>query len=73
MLLPNFLIYQNKLPQHLSNWILLAQYLNNALDDDVLYAKAHIYVKMKNMTRLLLLWKIYTDYKEEIRADNAMY
>ena len=69
------LIYQNKLPQALVQLdSLLAQYPNNALDDDVLYAKAHIYVKMKEYDKAIACYeKIYTDYKEEIRADNAMY
>ena len=43
-------------------------------DDDVLYAKAHIYVKMKEYDKAITCYeKIFTDYKEEIRADNAMY
>ena len=69
------LIYQNKLPQALVQLdSLLAQYPNNALDDDVLYAKAHIYVKMKEYDKAITCYeKIFTDYKEEIRADNAMY
>ncbi len=69
------LIYQNKLPQALVQLdSLLTQYPNNALDDDVLYAKAHIYVKMKEYDKAIACYeKIFTDYKEEIRADNAMY
>lgn len=69
------LIYQNKLPEALSRLdSLLKMYPNDALDDDVLYAKAHIFVKLKQYDQAATCYeKIFTDYKEEIRADNAMY
>ena len=44
------------------------------LDDDVLYLKAQIYKKQRNYLKAITAFeKILADYKEEIRADNALF
>jgi len=69
------LIYRNLLDEALVKLdTLLKTYPNHSLDDDVLYAQAHIFVKQKNYPKAIACYeKVFTDYKDEIRADNAMY
>lgn len=47
---------------------------SHSLDDDVLWAKSQIYIKKRDWTKAqTTLQKIIDDYKEEIRADNALF
>jgi len=44
------------------------------LEDDILYQKALLYTKLKDYGKAEELYtKVYTDFAEEIRADNALY
>lgn len=69
------LIYQNKLSEALIKLdSILVEFPDHALDDDVLYAKAHIYLKMKDYPKAIACYeKVFTKYKDEIRADNSLY
>ena len=47
---------------------------DHALTDDILYQKANLHMMLKDYTTAeTLLKRVYTEYPEEIRADNAMY
>ncbi len=53
---------------------ILTLYPGNSLDDDVLYARAHIYVKQKQWDKAIAAYtKVINDYKDQIRADNSLY
>ncbi len=69
------LIYQNKLSEALVKLdSILIDFPGHALDDDVLYAKAHIFLKMKDYNKAIDCYeKVFTKYKDEIRADNSIY
>lgn len=69
------LIYRNLLTEATEKLdSLLKKFPGHALDDDILYAQAHIFEKQKNYPKAVSTYeKIIADYKEEIRADNALY
>ena len=69
------LIYRNLLTEATVKLdSLLKKFPGHALDDDILYAQAHIFEKQKNYPKAVSTYeKIIADYKEEIRADNALY
>jgi len=47
---------------------------DHSLFDDILYQKANLYVGLKEFEKAKVLYtKVYTDFPEEIRADNALY
>lgn len=53
---------------------LLLRFPNHKLDDDVLYAKAKIYSKLRQYDKAIELYeKIVEQYHDEIRADNALF
>jgi len=46
----------------------------HALEDDILYQKAELYSKLRNYDKAKELYTVvFTDFVEEIRADNALY
>jgi outer membrane protein assembly factor BamD (BamD/ComL family) len=50
------------------------KYPNNALSDDILMAKARIFIQQKNYTDAVpLLQKIYQDHPAELWADDAVF
>ena len=69
------LIYRNMLKEATQKLdTLLKNFPGHALDDDILYAQAHIFEKQKNYSKAIACYeKVVNDYKEEIRADNALY
>ncbi len=49
-------------------------YPEHSLDDDILYQKANLHLSLKDYEKAKeLLTKVYTEYPEEIRADNALF
>ena len=49
-------------------------YPEHSLDDDILYAKAQIYVMLKEYDKAEVMYQqIIDNYKEEIRCDNAIF
>jgi len=49
-------------------------YPEHALEDDILYQKAQLYLDLKQYDKAKeLLERVYTEFPEEIRADNALY
>ncbi len=69
------LIYRNLLPEATTKLdALLLKFPGHSLDDDILYAQAHIFEKQKNYPKAITAYeKIIADFKDEIRADNALY
>jgi tetratricopeptide (TPR) repeat protein len=69
------LVFQNKHNdafEKLDSIIML--FPEHSLDDDVLYLKAQVYKKQRDYPKAILLFeKIVEKYKEEIRADNALF
>jgi tetratricopeptide (TPR) repeat protein len=50
------------------------KYPNHSLADDILWTKGQIYLKKREWTKAAEVFqKIITDFKEEIRADNALF
>jgi len=50
-----------------------AQYPDHDLEDDILYQQAEIHHRSREYEQALKLYtKVYTDFNEEIRADNAL-
>ena len=46
----------------------------HSLEDDILYAKAHIYVQKKEYDQAVIMYQeIIDNFKEEIRCDNAIF
>lgn len=46
----------------------------HALEDDILYQQADLYVRLRDYEKAKELYTIvYTDFEEEIRADNALF
>jgi tetratricopeptide (TPR) repeat protein len=53
---------------------LLRQFPDHSLQDDVFYAKAKLYKKLREYEKAAEMYQIIIDkHKEEIRADNALY
>jgi tetratricopeptide (TPR) repeat protein len=49
-------------------------YPGNSLEDDVIYLKAQIYTKLRQFDKSVAAYeKILSEFKEEIRADNALF
>ena len=49
-------------------------YPDHSLVDDILYQKANLYLMLKDYDKAEeLLTRVYTEFPEEIRADNALY
>ncbi len=49
-------------------------YPDHSLVDDILYQKANLYVRLKEYSKAEELYtKVFTDYPEDIRADNSMF
>jgi TolA-binding protein len=49
-------------------------YPEHGLEDDVKYQKANLYLKLRDYQKALDLYTdIYTNYVEEIRADNSLF
>lgn len=69
------LVFQNKFQDAFEKLdSLIKKFPKHSLEDDVLWLEAQIYIKKKDYLKAAtLLEKIITDYKEEIRADNALY
>ncbi len=50
------------------------KYPQHQLEDDVLWQEGQIYLKQREWTKAIAVFqKIYTDFKEEIRADNSLW
>lgn len=46
----------------------------HSLTDDIIYQKADLHTRLRDYDKAIELFTVvYTDYKEEIRADNALY
>ena len=53
---------------------ILTLYPEHDLEDDVLYQQANLYYKMRDYeTAYDIYTKVYTDYPEQIRADNSLF
>lgn len=47
---------------------------DHSLADDILYQKAKLYLRLKDYEKAMELYtEVYTNYPEEIRADNALF
>ncbi|MAT56292.1 MAG: hypothetical protein CMN32_17615 [Saprospirales bacterium] len=71
----DLLTFQNKFDEAFAKLdTLLMKFPKHKLDDDVLYAKAQIYSKMRQYDKAIELYeKIVEQYPDEIRADNALF
>ncbi len=69
------LVFQNKHEDAFEKLdSILMLFPEHSLDDDVLYLKAQIYKKQRDYAKANALFeKIVEKYKEEIRADNALF
>jgi tetratricopeptide (TPR) repeat protein len=69
------LVYQNKFDEAIARLdTLRSNFPEHSLQDDIYYLQAQIAEKRNDFTRAAALYqKITEDYKEDIRADNAMY
>jgi tetratricopeptide (TPR) repeat protein len=69
------LVFQNRFDEAFAKLdSLKAEFPKHSLDDDVLYLKAQIYKKQRNYPKAIVAFEqILKDYKEEIRADNALF
>jgi tetratricopeptide (TPR) repeat protein len=69
------LVFQNRFDEAFVKLdSLKAEFPKHSLDDDVLYLKAQIYKKQRNYLKAIAAYEaILKDYKEEIRADNALF
>ena len=69
------LSFQNRMDESFEKLdSLTTQYPDHTLVDDVLYAKAKLYKKMRQPERAAEMYqKIIEEHAEEIRADNALY
>lgn len=69
------LIFQNRLDEAIATLDSVAKmYPDHSLQDDIMYVKAQIYKKRLQPEMAIELYTIIAEkYKEEIRADNALY
>jgi tetratricopeptide (TPR) repeat protein len=69
------LVFQNKYNDAFEKLdSILMLFPEHSLDDDVLYLKAQIFKKQRDYPKAIVLFeKIVEKYKEEIRADNALF
>jgi tetratricopeptide (TPR) repeat protein len=71
----DLMVFQNKFTEAfdaLKN--LMTQFPEHSLDDDVLYLKAQIFKKQHEWDKAaVVLQDIFDNYKEDIRADNALF
>jgi tetratricopeptide (TPR) repeat protein len=69
------LVFQNRFEEAFAKLdSLKAEFPKHSLDDDVLYLKAQIYKKQRDYPKAIVAFEsILKDYKEEIRADNALF
>ena len=69
------LVFQNKYNDGFEKLdSILMLFPEHSLDDDVLYLKAQIHKKQRDYPKAITLFeKIVEKYKEEIRADNALF
>ncbi len=68
-------VFQNKFEEAFSKLDSLVKvFPKHSLEDDILWLKAQVLVKKRKYEESVpLLEKIFTDFKEDIRADNALY
>jgi len=53
---------------------IVSQYPEHSLEDDILYQKAELHTKLRQYDDAVVLYtKVYEDFNEEIRADNALF
>lgn len=71
----DLLTFQNRFTEAFAKLdTLLTEFPKHSLDDDVLYARAKIYGKMKDYALAASMYEqIIEKYPEEIRADNALF
>ncbi|MBL7815090.1 MAG: tetratricopeptide repeat protein [Saprospiraceae bacterium] len=69
------LVFQNKYVEAFEKLDSITMlFPEHSLDDDVLYLKAKVFKKQREYTKAVALYeKIVEKYKEEIRADNALF
>ncbi len=71
----DLMVFQNRFAEAFSELDeLLTQFPEHSLDDDVLYLKAQIFKKQHEWEKAaVILQDIFDNYKEDIRADNALF
>ncbi len=71
----DLLAFQNRFQEAFDTLdLLLRKFPDHSLEDDVLYARAGIFVRRRDYRQAAALYTdIITRYPEEIRADNALY
>lgn len=71
----DLLTFQNRFDEAFAKLdSLLTAFPEHSLDDDVLYARAKVYYKLRNYTKAAELYQQVVDkYPEEIRADNSLF
>jgi len=71
----DLLIFQNRFDEALVTLDeIVTEYPDHKLSDDILYSKAQIHYKRKEIQQAVDLYnKIVADYPDEIRADNALF
>jgi TolA-binding protein len=71
----DLLIFQNKFDEALQKLDSInILFPEHSLEDDVLYQKAQIFKKLRNIDKVVPLFeKITETFKEEIKADNALF
>lgn len=71
----DLLVFQNRFDEAFAKYdSLLKAFPNHSLDDDVLYARAGIYYKLRDYVKAAELYQEVVDkYPEEIRADNSLF
>jgi TolA-binding protein len=69
------LVFQNKFAQAQEKLNVLSNlYPEHGLQDDILYLKAQILMKLRKYAEAGVLYEeIFTKYPDEIRADNALF
>jgi tetratricopeptide (TPR) repeat protein len=69
------LVFQNRFDEAFTKLDSLKEaFPKHSLDDDVYYLKAQIYKKQRDYPKAITAFeKILAEYKEEIRADNALF
>jgi len=69
------LTYQNKFDDAFAKLDSISEmFPEHALEDDILYQKANLYLMIKDYEKAKELYtKVYEDFPEEIRADNALF
>ena len=68
-------VFQNKFEAGLEKLdVLLSDFPEHALEDDVYYLKANLYKKQRKYNDAIVMYQLVIDnYPEDIRADNALY